>query len=94
MTDPAWDLSDLLLLPRLQFFNMLTSENALELETCPFVALYGTSEEYRIFLDKVKLTIEVPACLCVTDGASPLSHYDLRMNGHATVCRCQECSLL
>ncbi len=87
--DPAWKLSDLLLLPNLEKFELCSSLENPSHKHCPAV-LQGSSQEHRIFLDKVQVQLHVPAWLSRADDESADGR-DLAKNGHAAICRCKEC---
>ncbi len=87
--DPAWKLSDLLLLPNLETFELCRLGQDPPDKHSPAL-LHGSSQEHRSLLDKIQVQLHVPARLCRADDQSA-DGVDLAKNGHAAVCRCKEC---
>ncbi len=86
VNDPAWKLSDLLLLPILEKFELCRLSEYRSYSAL----LHGSLQEHRRFLDKVQVQLHVPARLCSDEDESD-ECWDLAKNGHAAICRCKEC---
>ncbi len=87
-SDAPWKLSDLLLLPNLVSFHICRMDDSVDSASMPPVRVHGSSQEHKRFIDKVRVKLHVAARLCTTDADSSI---DLGWNGHATICRCNEC---
>ncbi len=56
------------------------------------IVFNGSSEEYQVLLRRVGMDIKGPAQLEMSSAAYALDGYDLRRNGHASICICPACS--
>ncbi len=88
--DPAWKLSDLLLLPMLEKFELCRLLHQHSPSQRSPALLQGSLQEHRRLLDKVEVQLHVPARLRTANDQSA-DCVSLAKNGHAGICRCEEC---
>ena len=88
--DPAWKISGVLKMPRLQCFT-LEPGWVCNMDACHPLILEGSRDDYLALVHRVRLALNYPAELHFKNALSKKSVARLQETGHSVVCLCRDC---